>query len=185
MKPECGQGTRFPTAFSTGRMRLWGFLVLSAVLAASGPGEAKEVEFRLFFPIVGPALLGVEARLIEDGPTRADKIKNVVLALAQGPRTDLAPVFFDGLSLRQVFLDRNGLVYVDLEVDRTRTLAVGVEQERLIIWSLVNTVCLNFKEVKGVKILVNGDEGDTLLGHIDLSRPFYPDLSLVKTNDSR
>jgi hypothetical protein len=43
----------------------------------------------------------------------------------------------------------------------------------------VDTLVTNFKSVKKVVILVEGAERDTLGGHVDLSRAFYADYTLV------
>ncbi len=47
------------------------------------------------------------------------------------------------------------------------------------VYSIVNSLTYNFKSVKRVSLLVEGNERETLGGHIDLSRPFSPDYSLV------
>jgi len=44
---------------------------------------------------------------------------------------------------------------------------------------VVNTLVYNFKPVKKVVLLVEGAERETLGGHVDLSRAFFPDYSLV------
>jgi hypothetical protein len=69
------------------------------------------------------------------------------------------------------------LAWVDLAPEPE--LAAGVMEERLLIWSVVNTLALNMDEVDSVQILVWGGPTADLLGHLDLSRPLRPDRTLI------
>jgi len=47
------------------------------------------------------------------------------------------------------------------------------------VYAVVNSVAGNFPAVRRVQILLDGLPADTLAGHIDLSRPLTPDLTLL------
>lgn len=161
--------------------------VLVAVLAGLGPlcleppawGQDKDL-LLLYFPKTDRPVLGLEQREIERAAALTGRVGNAVRSLLSGPRTELAPLFKPGVGLRQVFVDQAGTAFVDLSVQAEGQGGVSAVQERLGLWALVNTLCLNFKEIRAVKVLVNGGEAPALFGHVDISRPLLPDEGLVK-----
>jgi hypothetical protein len=52
--------------------------------------------------------------------------------------------------------------------------------ELLTVYALVNAVVANLPTVQRVQLLVNGQEVDTLAGHVDLRRPLAGNQSLVR-----
>jgi germination protein M len=56
----------------------------------------------------------------------------------------------------------------------------GTHGETMAIYSIVQTLTANFRSIKRVRIVVNGQPAQTLAGHIDLSRPFYPRPALLR-----
>jgi len=57
-------------------------------------------------------------------------------------------------------------------------LTPGIENETLTVYSIVNSLAANIPSVKKVKILIQGQEVETLDGHADLSGYFVPDPAL-------
>jgi hypothetical protein len=51
----------------------------------------------------------------------------------------------------------------------------------LTVYAIVNVVTANLPTVRRVQILIDGQEADTLAGHIDLRRPLERDVSLIST----
>ena len=99
--------------------------------------------------------------------------------LSENPSGEAIPVFGPGLSVRQVFMGPERTVVVDLALDKSTAAGRGVKEERLVVWALVNTLCLNLEGIDSVKVLVNGDEAPTLFGHVDLTWPLLPDTGLI------
>ena len=110
-----------------------------------------------------------------------DRIKQLAAALIRGPSSvsRLLPVLPPVTPLRDLFLEPDGTLYLDLGQELVRDLPRGTASERLAVGSLVNTLAMNFPEVRRVRILVEGEEVKTLGGHLDLSYPLEPDLSLI------
>jgi sporulation and spore germination protein len=82
-----------------------------------------------------------------------------------------------GSEVRAVFLVDPGVAVIDLNsafADKHRS---GVLVEELTVASLIHTISANTPGIQKVKILVDGNERDTLAGHADLSS-FY-DVSAV------
>jgi hypothetical protein len=74
--------------------------------------------------------------------------------------------------VRDVFIMGNDLAIVDMNASFVENHPSGVLAEELTIASIVNTLNANDPQINRVKILVNGQERDTLAGHADLRR-FY------------
>ncbi len=101
-----------------------------------------------------------------------DRVKDVVEALLNGPEELRYTPIPKGTHLIRIFLDQNGIVYLDLSEDVRENHPGGTWGEMMTIYSLVNTVMDNFHTIKGVKILIMGKEIETLKGHIDTRYPF-------------
>ena len=114
----------------------------------------------------------------------AGRARALLTALADRSVEMERPVFIPGLALRQVYLGRGGLVYVDISHDPALVAASGVWEERLRLWAIVDTLCRNMDDVSRVKFLVNGNEADVMFGHIDISRPLLPDPDAANPNAS-
>jgi hypothetical protein len=52
--------------------------------------------------------------------------------------------------------------------------------ELLTVYTLVDAITMNLPAVTAVQLLVNGQEVETLAGHIDLRRPLKKNLDLVE-----
>jgi len=77
-----------------------------------------------------------------------------------------------GSEIRDVYLVDPGLAVIDLNAAFADSHRSGVLVEELTVVSLVETLSANIPGITRVKILVEGNERDTLAGHADLSN-FY------------
>ncbi len=77
-----------------------------------------------------------------------------------------------GSDIRQVYLMDDGTGIVDTNSSFADAHPSGVLAEELTVASLVMTLNANDNKITRVKILVNGQERETLAGHADLKR-FY------------
>ncbi|HXY16214.1 MAG TPA: GerMN domain-containing protein [Terriglobales bacterium] len=82
-----------------------------------------------------------------------------------------------GSEIRGVYLVDPGLAVIDLNAALANGHRSGVLVEELTIASLVASLSANIPGITRVKILVDGNERDTLAGHADLTN-FY-DISAV------
>jgi spore germination protein GerM len=144
---------------------------------AGGPAATRAVT--LFFIADGDDLLHKETREIAAGPTEADEAERALAALVAGSEEGLVSPLPPQTRIRQVFIARDGVATVDLSRDAAEGFAYGSSSELAAVYAVVNTLVYNFKPVKKVILLVEGAERETLGGHVDLSRAFFPDYSLV------
>lgn len=90
--------------------------------------------------------------------------------LASGPRTpDLERVIPEGTRVLSVEV-REGIARADFSEDLRSRHWGGSAGETLTVYGIVNTLT-EFSEIKAVVLLVEGEELDSLAGHMDLSGP--------------
>lgn len=111
-------------------------------------------------------------------PNPADKPKLVLDALLKGPPagTQFLPFFPEGTRVLGVKVS-DGLAEVNLNRKATQ-LNVGSEGEALAVASIVNTLT-KLPEIFKVKIIIEGEEVESLAGHVDLSETFEYNSELV------
>jgi spore germination protein GerM len=85
-----------------------------------------------------------------------------------------------GSEIRDVYLVDPGFAVIDLNAAFADNHRSGVLVEELTVVSLIQTLTANIPGITRVKILVEGNERDTLAGHADLSN-FYDVPAITQT----
>ena len=138
--------------------------------------QTREVD--LYFADVTGRRLSIERREVT-GENREDLYGRIVEELIRGPedpgRLRTLPVT---TLLRTVYF-QDGTVWVDLDSAVRDEHPGGTWTEVLAVYSVVNTLAENFSDVEQVQILIEGDENDTLAGHVDISRPLGSRVQLL------
>ena len=116
-----------------------------------------------------------QARLVD----RARAITAQQLSEAPVPLTSPFP---DGTRLRALYL-RDGDAYVDLSREVTAAHSGGSLEEIFTVYALVNALTRNLPEIRAVQILIEGQEVDTLAGHVDLRHPLEQNMKWVSQPD--
>jgi spore germination protein GerM len=163
-----------------GREKIKRFVESNAPKPQAGAAGAAAVRtVTLFFLDDDDDLLHKEAREIAAGPTDADEAERALAELIKGSEKGLVSPLPPETRVRQVFVGNDGIATVDFSRDIVEKFSYGSTMELGAVYAVVNTLTFNFKAVKRVVILVEGAEKETLGGHVDLSRAFLPDYSLV------
>jgi len=136
----------------------------------------------LYFPLPNEGKLMPESRAITWAQADADRVRQVVLALAEGSHQGYGRVLAASTTVRAVFLAADGTAYVDLSNDLLSDFEPGIQTETLAIYSMVNSITANLPSVKRVQFLVQGQEVETLDGHADLTAAYTPDTTRIKSN---
>jgi hypothetical protein len=112
----------------------------------------------------------VELPLSKDDPVlRAKQVLNTLLA---GPvDTDLRTLPPDA-ALLEFYLLPDGTGIADFSEALGTSIPSGIESEQLAVDSIARTLEANVPEVQRLKILIHGQEVDTLAGHLDLTGSF-------------
>jgi len=140
--------------------------------------EIQTKKITLFFLSDKDSLLHPEERKIPVS-TLNDEARTLVEELIKGPRSNLISTIPENTRVRQVFVTADGTAYVDLTRGLLEANFYGSSGEMAVVYSIVDSLAFNFKRIRKVSLLVEGNEKETLGGHIGLSRPFLPDYSLV------
>ncbi len=143
------------------------------------PPSAPTELITLYFPSYVDGKLQPETRSLALAPDDTDRIRQVLLALIEGSRQGRSSSLPPSTTIRAVFLTSDGTAFLDLSQDAVANFAPGIESEMLGVYSIVDSLAANVPDVKRVKILVQGQEVQTLDGHIDLTNYFVPDPSLI------
>ena len=146
---------------------------------AGAEGSAAVKTVTLFFLADADDLLHKETREIAAGPTAAEEAERALAELIKGSEKGLVSPLPPQTRVRQVFVGKDGVATVDFSRDIVEKFSYGSTMEISAVYAVVNILTFNFKAVKRVVILVEGAEKETLGGHVDLSRAFLPDYSLV------
>jgi hypothetical protein len=87
----------------------------------------------------------------------------------------------EGTAIRRIFLSDAGDAFVDLSRESVDNHRGGSLDELFAVYAVVNALTVNLPAVRQVQILVEGEEVDTLAGHIDLRHPLTRNLTWVRT----
>ena len=145
----------------------------------SGGAAPVSKTVTLFFIADDDDLLHKETREITAGPTVADEAERALAELIRGSEKGFVSPLPPPTKVRQIFVAKNGLATVDFSREIAEGFAYGSTSELAAVYAVVDTLVFNFPAVKKVVILVEGVEKETLGGHVDLTRAFLPDYSLV------
>jgi len=147
--------------------------------------EAEEarrtINVRLFFNSPDVPGLVMEDREVPFSSDLSRQLSSVVEELLKGPGegSGLLPTLPPQARVLEVFVTARGVAYVDLSREATQGIAGGVSEELRAVYSVVNSVTANFPAIRRVQILVEDRPAETLAGHVDLSQPLPPDMTLL------
>jgi len=118
------------------------------------------------------APIAIELALSKDPVLRAKQVLNTLLA---GPvDSDLRTLPPDA-ALLAFYLLPDGTAVADFSEALATSTPSGIQSEQMAVDSIARTLEANVPQVKRLKILIHGQELDTLAGHIDLTQIFVVD----------
>ena len=110
------------------------------------------------------------------GASPADQARALVEAQLQPAPAPLAQAVAEGTKVRQIFVTEDGTAFVNLSKEAVTNHRGGSLDELFAVYAIVNAVTVNLPAIKGVQILIDGQEVDTLAGHVDLRHPLTKNL---------
>ena len=143
------------------------------VLQSSNPSQGVT----LYFPSYDQGQLLSESRPLALAASDPDRIRQIVLALIEGSRFGANPPLPPETTVHAVFLSSDGTAYLDLSSEAQSSPSPGIKGESLAVYSIVNSIIANISSVKSIKLLIQGQEVETLNGHVDLTNDFVADIS--------
>ena len=135
-----------------------------------GPTDPP-IEARMFFPgTSNDVLLRTRDVTIFASVETENRVRQIVEILIQGAEDeDLFGRLPDDTRLNEVFVTDNGVVYLDFNSALSDNHTGGVLPEQATIYSIVNSITYNVDGIDRVKILIGGNEKETLAGHCPAS----------------
>ena len=155
----------------------------SAVPAADVPdgtaAGARTVATLFYVSDDGARLVG-SPRQLPRRPNPTAQARVILEAQLGAPPPRLLSPIPPGTALRAVYLTGDGDAFVDLTGEVALGHSGGSREELFTVYAVVNALALNLAAVDAVQILIDGNEEDTLVGHVDLQRPLRPNLDLLE-----
>ncbi|MEE9613979.1 MAG: GerMN domain-containing protein [Thermodesulfobacteriota bacterium] len=136
---------------------------------------------KLFFGDYEGKELIAEKSGIRKGTVEAE-LKRAVEALLKGPvsgRDGIIETIPEGVKLLSLKVRKRTAV-VDLSREIIDNHFGGSSAELQTVYSLVNTLTLNFPSIDTVRIMIEGKSEPTIAGHIIISNPLKPNRKLIK-----
>ena len=140
------------------------------------PVPTEMVEVTLYFSDSQAMYLVPEKRKI---PQTSSLARQAVIELIKGPEnSDLYSTIPEGTQINEVYI-ADDIAYIDLSEEIFKNHPGGSSGELMTVYSIVNTLT-EIPPIKGVQILVEGNETKSLVGHIDISMPLLRDENWIK-----
>jgi hypothetical protein len=103
-------------------------------------------------------------------PSELEKFQKAFEALQKSGDSALVPLWSEKITVHKIKLD-NGALTFDISLPDEARLGAGGEE--LALDALKKTM-FQFKEVKTLDLLVDGQSLESLMGHVDLDHPMKP-----------
>ena len=164
-------------------------LLAPPAASASAPGEttaaaAGHITATLFYGADdGQTLVPVrrEVPLADGVVAQGRQILTSQLLPAPPPHVSVIP---PGTMLRAFYVTDKGDAFVDFSRELSSAHPGGSLTELLTVYAIVNAVTTNLPAIQRVQILLEGQEVDTIAGHVDTRRPLTRDVSLVRRENA-
>jgi spore germination protein GerM len=111
----------------------------------------------------------IDLALASDPVLRAKQVLNTLLA---GPVSSDLRTLPPDAALLAFYLLPDGTGIADFSEALATSTPSGIESEQLAVNSIARTLEANVSQVKRIKILIHGQEVETLAGHLDLTQMF-------------
>lgn len=129
----------------------------------------------LFFSVDGTRLVR-EARKIDPCENDDDCLKSVLDELLNGPVGEYEETIPEGTIADAVHIEGSQAT-VEFNHSFSDAMPSGSSAEMLAVYSVVNTIAVNFPQIQKVKLNIDG-KAAFQLRHLDLSDALLPDYSL-------
>jgi spore germination protein GerM len=145
----------------------WGILV-----------ERKEV-LLYFSDSEGEYLIGEKREILKKDEVK-EEAKETITELIKGPKGKLIPTLPPRTKLLTLQINDTGVARVNFNPALSKDHPGGSSAEMMTVYSIVNSLALNFPQIKRVQILIDGKSIETITGHLSLRQPVSPKPDLIR-----
>jgi len=153
-------------------------------LEKRGLREQKK-EVTLYFSDREAEYLIGEKREIKKKEAVEDEAGELIQELIKGPKGKLLPTLPSRTKLLSLRLDEKGMAKVNFSKALSKDHPGGSSAEMVTVYSVVNSLVLNFPKIKRVQFLVEGKEIDTITGHLSISKSVSSRPDLIKKSSAK
>lgn len=183
--PKKGRGGRllfFLILIGIGLILLFHQQIFRSIKPLSERGSilAERKEVVLYFSDSEGEYLVGEKREISKKNELKEEAKEAILELIEGPKGKLVPTLPPRTKLLTLQISDEGLAKVNFSLALSKDHPGGSSAEMMTIYSIVNSLSLNFSQIKKVQILIDGKPVETITGHLSLKQPVSPKPDLIK-----
>jgi len=140
--------------------------------------EKKEVTL-YFSDQEGEYLVGEKRRILKRKDVE-EEAEETILELIRGPRGKLIRTLPPQTKLVTLKIDEKGVARVNFDKTLSKDHPGGSSAEIMSIYSIVNSLTLNFLQIKRVQILIEGETGESIAGHLILDQPISSKTDLIR-----
>ena len=140
-------------------------IAISLLMALTSCGT----KIKIVVSLVGQDFM--DSRIRQEVLVERELYLRAVNKMKEGKVTDaegLTTAFKKDFRVNNVTED-NGTAVVDFS---SKNLSGSETVEKMLISQIVNTLIKSFDEIQAVSFTVDGDEAETLMGHVDITRSF-------------
>jgi len=127
----------------------------------------------------GAYLIGEKRDILERDEVE-EEAEETINELIKGPRGKLIPTLPHQTKLLDLELREGGVVKVNFNKALSKDHPGGSSAEMMTLYSVVNSLTLNFPQIKRVQILIEGKAVETIAGHLSLKKPISPNPDLIR-----
>ena len=109
-----------------------------------------------------------------------EEAKDAINELIKGPKGKLIPTLPTQTKLLSLELGEDGVAKVNFNKALSKDHPGGSSAEMMTLYSVVNSLTLNFPQIKRVQILIEGKGVETIAGHLSLKKPIPPNPDLIR-----
>ncbi|NWG02048.1 MAG: GerMN domain-containing protein [Syntrophaceae bacterium] len=127
----------------------------------------------------GEYLIGEKRRILKKNDAK-EEAKETIRELINGPKGKLIRTLPPRTKLLGFQINDEGLAKVNFNQSLSKDHPGGSTAEMMTVYSIVNSLVLNFPQIKRVQILVEGRPVETITGHLSLKQPISSKPDLIK-----
>ena len=121
-----------------------------------------------------------EKREIPKRDKMDEEAKETIIELIKGPKGKLIPTLPLRTKLLALRVNDKGVAEVNFNKALSQDHPGGSSAEMMSVYSIVNSLTLNFPQIKKVKILIDGETEETIAGHLSLDQAISPKPDLIR-----
>jgi len=141
------------------------------------PQEADLSNVRIYYPLRDSLLM--EERRVKRQPSTPLMASAIIEEFLKGPLMKTGSVIPGGTRLLNVFIGKDGILYIDLSDDVRRNFQGDGLAELLFLKGIYESIISNLSGIEDVKILVEGKEIESFGGHMSILYPLKNTVSVT------